>query len=92
MGLIGWIVVGLIAGGLARIATGSPKRGCLGTIVIGILGGIIGGALFNLAGDRGIGDFGLWSILVAFVGACALLFVLQLFDTPGPRGGLRRRR
>ena len=77
MGLIGWIVVGLLAGGLGRMATGSEKRGCLGTMVIGILGGVIGGALFNAAGGNGITDFGLWSILVAFVGACALLFVLQ---------------
>ena len=77
MGLIGWIVVGLLAGGLGRMATGSEKRGCLGTMVIGILGGVIGGALFNAAGGKGITDFGLWSILVAFVGACALLFVLQ---------------
>ena len=33
--------------------------------------------LFNAAGGKGIGDFGLWSILVAFVGACALLFIMQ---------------
>jgi uncharacterized membrane protein YeaQ/YmgE (transglycosylase-associated protein family) len=77
MGVIGWIVVGLLAGGLGRMATGSEKRGCLGTMVIGILGGVIGGALFNAAGGKGITDFGVWSILVAFVGACALLFVLQ---------------
>lgn len=77
MGIIGWIVVGLLAGGLARMATGSEKRGCLATMAIGILGGVIGGALFNAAGGKGIGDFGLWSILVAFVGACALLFIMQ---------------
>jgi uncharacterized membrane protein YeaQ/YmgE (transglycosylase-associated protein family) len=77
MGVVGWIVVGLLAGGLARSATGSEKRGCLGTMIIGILGGIIGGALFNAIGGNGIGDFGLWSILVAFVGACVLLFLMQ---------------
>jgi uncharacterized membrane protein YeaQ/YmgE (transglycosylase-associated protein family) len=77
MGVIGWIVVGLLAGSLARRATGSERYGCLGTMVIGILGGILGGALFNLLGDHGISDFGLWSILVAFVGACVLLLVMQ---------------
>ena len=77
MGVIGWIVVGLLAGGLARMATGSEKRGCLATMVIGILGGIIGGALFNAAGGNGIGDGGIGSIFVAFVGACALLFIMQ---------------
>lgn len=80
MTLLGWIVVGFIAGGLARMATGARKRGCLGTIAVGVLGGVLGGALFNAAGERGIGDGGLWSVLVAFVGACALLLVLQVFS------------
>jgi uncharacterized membrane protein YeaQ/YmgE (transglycosylase-associated protein family) len=77
MGVLGWIVVGLLAGGLARMATGSEKRGCLATMVIGILGGIIGGALFNAAGGNGIGDGGIGSIFVAFIGACVLLFLMQ---------------
>jgi uncharacterized membrane protein YeaQ/YmgE (transglycosylase-associated protein family) len=85
MGVIGWIVVGLLAGGLARMATGSEKRGCLGTMVIGVLGGIIGGALFNAAGDEGITDFGIWSILVAFVGACVLLFIMQALGVTNRR-------
>ena len=86
MSVLSWIVVGFIAGGLARVATGSRKRGCLGTIAVGILGGLIGGALFNAAGDKGITEFGLWSVLVAFVGACLLLFLLDLVT-----GGSRRR-
>jgi uncharacterized membrane protein YeaQ/YmgE (transglycosylase-associated protein family) len=77
MGIIGWIVVGFVAGALARAVIGTRWRtGCLGTIVIGIVGGLIGGAIFNLAGDRGIGDFGLRSMFVAFVGACVLLLVV----------------
>lgn len=78
MGLIGWIVVGLIAGGLARAATGTERRGCLFTLAVGVLGGVIGGALFNAAGADGITDFGLWSMFVAFVGAFALLLLVQL--------------
>ena len=77
MGVLGWIIVGLIAGGLGRMATGSEKRGCLGTMVIGIIGGIIGGVLFNAAGGHGIGDGGIGSIFVAFIGACVLLFIMQ---------------
>ena len=77
MGVVGWIVVGLLAGGLARRATGSSRQGCLTTMVIGIIGGVLGGAIFNAAGDKGITDFGIWSILVAFVGACVLLFLMQ---------------
>jgi len=89
MGVIGWIVVGLLAGVLARSATRSESYGCLGTLAIGILGGILGGALFNLVGDKGITDFGLWSILVAFVGACVLLFIMQALGL-NERGRRRR--
>jgi uncharacterized membrane protein YeaQ/YmgE (transglycosylase-associated protein family) len=85
MGLLGWIVVGLIAGGLARRATGSSRQGCLTTMVIGIIGGVLGGAIFNAIGGKGITDFGLWSILVAFVGACVLLFLMQAFGLADKR-------
>jgi uncharacterized membrane protein YeaQ/YmgE (transglycosylase-associated protein family) len=78
MGLFSWIVAGLIAGGLARRVTGAESRGCLGTMVIGILGGLIGGGLFNAAGGDGIDGFTIWSLFVAFIGACALLLVLDM--------------
>ena len=87
MNLVGWIVVGFVAGAFARALTkGAPDIGCLGTIVVGVLGGLIGGALFNAAGDEGIGDFGLRSMFVAFVGAVVLLVVVGLF-TRGRYGG-----
>jgi uncharacterized membrane protein YeaQ/YmgE (transglycosylase-associated protein family) len=90
MGILGWIVVGFVAGALARAVTGgAPDAGCLFTIVVGIIGGLIGGALFNAAGDEGIGDFGLRSLFVAFVGACLLLLVVGLL-TRGRYGGRRR--
>jgi uncharacterized membrane protein YeaQ/YmgE (transglycosylase-associated protein family) len=89
MGLLGWIVVGFVAGALARPVTGGGWRlGCIGTTVVGVLGGLIGGALFNLAGDDGIGKFGLRSMFVAFVGAVVLLAIVGLF---GGRRGSRAR-
>jgi uncharacterized membrane protein YeaQ/YmgE (transglycosylase-associated protein family) len=79
VGLLGWIVVGFVAGALARSVTGGGwQLGCVGTTVVGVLGGIIGGALFNLAGDKGIGEFGLRSMFVAFVGAVLLLAIVAL--------------
>jgi uncharacterized membrane protein YeaQ/YmgE (transglycosylase-associated protein family) len=90
MGPVGWIVVGFVAGALARPVTGGGWRlGCIGTILVGVLGGLVGGALFNLAGDRGIGKFGLRSMFVAFVGAVLLLAVVGLLG--GRRGQPRRR-
>ena len=91
MGPLGWIVVGFVAGALARPVTGGGWRlGCVGTIVVGVLGGLLGGALFNLAGDQGIGKFGLRSMFVAFVGAVVLLAVVGLLGKR--RAGPRRRR
>jgi uncharacterized membrane protein YeaQ/YmgE (transglycosylase-associated protein family) len=75
VGLLGWAIVGLLAGGLARRVVGAPKRGCLATMLIGVIGGVLGGALFQAAGGEGITDFSLWSIFVAFVGASLLLIV-----------------
>jgi uncharacterized membrane protein YeaQ/YmgE (transglycosylase-associated protein family) len=46
-------------------------------MVVGILGALIGGVLFNAFGSQGITHFGWWSLLVAFVGASLLLLVLQ---------------
>jgi uncharacterized membrane protein YeaQ/YmgE (transglycosylase-associated protein family) len=84
MGIFGWIVVGFVAGALARSVSGynrkrspSSQVGCLGTIAVGIAGALIGGALANMALDEGIGEFGLRSIGIAFVGALILLLVVD---------------
>ena len=93
MGVPGWIVVGFVAGAFAKPLTGGRWHiGCLGTVVVGILGGILGGMLFNLAGDNGIGKFGLRSMFVAFIGAVVLLTIVGLVTgrrghgTPGGYG------
>jgi uncharacterized membrane protein YeaQ/YmgE (transglycosylase-associated protein family) len=80
MSILGWIVVGFIAGVLARWVTGARQRGCVATIVVGILGGLIGGALFRLATNSDtsvMDDFDIGSIFVAFLGAVLLLLLLE---------------
>lgn len=86
MGVLGWIVVGFIAGAIASRVTGVRRNGCLLTTTIGVLGGLLGGAIFNAAGEQGIADFGLWSIFVAFIGATVLLVAYSAIG-----GGSRRR-
>ncbi len=78
MSWLSWILVGFLAGVGAKMATGQARPGCLGTIVVGILGGLLGGAIFKAAGDEGINDFSLRSLLVAFVGSTILLFLWSL--------------
>jgi uncharacterized membrane protein YeaQ/YmgE (transglycosylase-associated protein family) len=81
VGLISWIVVGFIAAAIATRLTGNRQYGCLTKIVVGVIGGLIGGALDNAAGGPGIGEFGLRSILIAAVGATIFLAVLNAIAT-----------
>jgi uncharacterized membrane protein YeaQ/YmgE (transglycosylase-associated protein family) len=88
MSVLGWIVVGMIAGLLARAVVKPGRGGCIYTIVVGVLGGLLGGWLFSIAtdGEDPIDDFDVGSIVVAFVGACLLLFILQaIAGRRGPR-------
>jgi len=75
MGIIAWVVLGGIAGWLAAAVTGR-KQGCLVTILVGIVGAVIGGLVFSFIGGTGITGFNLWSLLVAFVGAIILLAII----------------
>ena len=76
--LLGWIITGLIAGSFAQRVTGTQKRGCLFTLVVGVIGALIGGALFQAAGSRGVSGFSWWSLFVAFIGGCVLCSVLSV--------------
>ena len=81
MSWVSWIIVGFLAGIAAKAVTGQDRPGCLGTVVVGILGGLLGGAIFKAAGDEGINDFSFRSLLVAFVGATMLLFVWSVLGS-----------
>ena len=81
MSWLSWIVVGFVAGVLGKLVTGQDRPGCLGTILVGILGGLLGGAIFTAAGDEGINDFSIRSMFVAFVGASILLFLWGLVSS-----------
>jgi uncharacterized membrane protein YeaQ/YmgE (transglycosylase-associated protein family) len=86
MSIFGWIVMGLLAGALARVVIPSRNQGCIYTIVIGVLGAFIGGAISTWAGvGDGISGFNLGSILIAFLGACLLLLVLQALSRAARR-------
>jgi uncharacterized membrane protein YeaQ/YmgE (transglycosylase-associated protein family) len=78
MDILTWLVVGLIAGVLASLVMGGTGFGIIGDIIIGIVGAFIGGWLFSAMGVAvplgGIAG----TILVAFIGAVVLLFIIRL--------------
>ena len=79
MGIIAWIVVGLIAGVLAKlIMPGDDPGGFIVTILLGIVGAFVGGFVVNLLGGAGVSGFNLWSIVVATLGAIILLAIYRL--------------
>jgi uncharacterized membrane protein YeaQ/YmgE (transglycosylase-associated protein family) len=72
-----WILVGGIAGLLAEWFVGGVGAGCIGTVIVGIIGGMLGGWLFdlmNISLGRGFVD----NVITAFVGAVVVLIVLNL--------------
>ena len=79
MGLLAWIVVGLIAGWLASMVMKGHGSGLLGDIVLGIVGALVGGFLassvFNIADP--ITGINLVTILIAFVGAVIVVAVVR---------------
>ena len=79
MGIISWIIFGLIAGALAKlIMPGKDPGGWFVTILIGIAGAIIGGFLGSVIGFGGISGFDLRSLLVAIAGSMVLLYGYRL--------------
>jgi uncharacterized membrane protein YeaQ/YmgE (transglycosylase-associated protein family) len=88
MGILSWIIVGLIAGFLASVVVKGGGYGCIGDIVVGVIGGLLGGFIasyFIHVGDP-MSGINLPSILIAFGGAVLLLLILRLL------GGRRRGR
>jgi uncharacterized membrane protein YeaQ/YmgE (transglycosylase-associated protein family) len=76
--LIWWLLVGLIAGCLAGFVM-RGGFGIVGDIIAGIIGAFIGGWLFGLVGISTGGGL-ISSIIVAFIGACILIFLLRLIS------------
>ncbi len=79
MGLIAWILVGLIAGLLAKwIMPGEGPGGLILTLILGMAGASVGGFVVSLLGGTGATGLNVWSIIVATFGAIILLFVYGL--------------
>ena len=79
MGIISWIIVGLIAGVLGKLVMpGDDPGGFVATLIIGMAGAVVGGFVLGILGGTGATGFTIWSILVAMLGAIVLLAVYRL--------------
>lgn len=95
MSVIGWIVLGLIAGVIAKsLLGGRAKHGVIVTILVGIAGALLGGwaasELFDITATGGFFDLSTW--LVAILGSVALLLIYYAITSGGRRSSRRSRR
>jgi uncharacterized membrane protein YeaQ/YmgE (transglycosylase-associated protein family) len=78
MGIIAWIIFGLIVGALARwIVPGEAPGGIIGDIIVGIIGALIGGWVYQFFGHAGVTGFNIASMICALIGAVLLLWILR---------------
>jgi len=75
MSIIGWIILGLIAGYIASKLVNHRGEGILLDIVLGIVGAIVGGWLFSFFGAAGVTGLNLYSMVVAIIGAVVVLVI-----------------
>ncbi len=75
MGIISWIILGLIAGFIGSKIVDKHGQGFWLNIALGIVGALIGGFLFNLFGAGGVTGLNLYSLLVAIVGSIVVLLI-----------------
>ncbi len=80
MGILTWLVVGVVAGWLAGVVMKGKGFGLIGNMIIGIVGALVGGwlagALFNIS--NAVSGFNLGTIVVAFLGAVVVLYIARL--------------
>jgi uncharacterized membrane protein YeaQ/YmgE (transglycosylase-associated protein family) len=78
-GIIGWVVIGLLAGWLAGTLSRGRGFGCITNVILGLIGAVIGGWIFS---KLGIEAWGFWgSLAAATVGAIVLVAVARLFSS-----------
>jgi uncharacterized membrane protein YeaQ/YmgE (transglycosylase-associated protein family) len=75
MSIIGWLILGLIAGFVASRIVNAQGQGVVLDMVLGIIGALVGGFIFDAAGKVGVTGFNAWSLLVAIIGSIIVLVI-----------------
>ncbi len=78
MGYLSWLILGALSGWIASMFMDKDSEmGAFANIIVGIVGAFIGGFVFNLIGASGVTGFNIWSLIVAVIGSCILLFIVN---------------
>jgi len=81
MGILLWIVFGIVAGSVAKLIMPGPDRlGIIGTMLVGVAGAVIGGWIGAVIGSSGVTGFDVRSLLMAIIGSLAVLFCYRTFS------------
>ena len=75
MSILGWIVLGLIAGFAGSKIVGNEGQGLWLNMALGLVGAIVGGAVFNVFGAAGVTGFNIYSMIVAIAGSILVLWI-----------------
>jgi uncharacterized membrane protein YeaQ/YmgE (transglycosylase-associated protein family) len=78
MGIIAWLVLGLIAGFIGSKIVNHTGSGLIMDIVLGVVGAMVGGFLFSFFGAAGVTGFNIYSMIVAVVGAVVVLWLYHM--------------
>lgn len=79
MSLITWIVLGGVAGWLASMVMKTDaSQGILLNIIVGIVGAVVGGMIFNALGEAGVTGFNIYSLVVATIGAAISIWIVKV--------------
>ena len=80
MGIISWIILGLIAGFIGSKIVDSQGQGFWLNIALGIVGALVGGFVFGLFGASGVTGLNVWSMIVAIVGSVVVLWAYHVIS------------
>jgi uncharacterized membrane protein YeaQ/YmgE (transglycosylase-associated protein family) len=75
MGIVSWIILGLIAGFIGSQIVGRHGQGFFLDIALGVIGAVVGGFLFSFFGASGVTGLNIYSMVVAVVGAVVVLLI-----------------
>ncbi len=75
MSIVAWIVLGLVSGFIASKIVNKSGDGFVLDVILGIVGALVGGFLFNMVGSIGVTGLNVWSMFVAVVGAVVVLVI-----------------